>query len=306
MKMLLDLYNRPIYNLRISVTSKCNLRCFYCHSEGVKNKDNRLMSIDEITTLARLAVSYGVKTIKLTGGEPLCREDITDIVKALFSIEGLAEISMVTNGYYLDKYAQRLKDAGLKRVNVSLPTLDPEKFKKITGGELQPVVAGIKSAVAVGLNPVKINMVLLKGINDDEVDSMINFSAKAGVILQLIELEPVRVSSTTYRKYHEQVDSLEEKLARSSKAIYLRGDMHKRKIFEMDSTKVEVVHPIENTEFCYNCSRLRITYDGHFKPCLMKSDDDVDTRKYLENGDYDGLRNAFLQAVLNRRPFCIR
>ncbi|MGQ9781762.1 MAG: GTP 3',8-cyclase MoaA [Nitrososphaeria archaeon] len=303
--MLLDLYNRPIYNLRISVTSKCNLKCFYCHSEGIKIKDNKELSIEDMVTIAKLTASYGVKTIKLTGGEPLLRKDILEVVKSIYSLKDFVEISMVTNGLFLKQYALELKMAGLKRVNVSLPTLNEEKFKRVTGGELNPVLDGIREAVKAGLNPVKINMVLLKGINEEEIDSMIAYSVASGTLLQIIELEPVRISSKLYAKYHKPIDALEKKLAKLSKAVYFRDDMHKRKIFELDSTRVEVVHPIENTEFCSHCNRLRVTYDGFFKPCLMVSDNHVDIRRFLETKDYDALRSAFLQAVILRKPFYV-
>jgi cyclic pyranopterin phosphate synthase len=301
--MLLDLYNRPVYNLRISVTSKCDLKCFYCHSEGVKSKENKEMSIYDIVMIARLAASYGVKTIKLTGGEPLIRDDIVKVVRSLQNIGAFSEISMVTNGHLLKKYAWKLKSAGLKRINVSLPTLNEEKYKEITGGRLKSVLDGISEASRAGLDPIKINMVLLKGINEDEIDSMISYSVKSGTLLQIIELEPVRISSKLYSKYHEPIDILENKLAKMSKAVYFRDDMHKRKIFELGSTRVEVVHPIENTEFCSHCNRLRLTYSGSLKPCLMLSDNQIDVSKYLESKDYDGLRSAFLQAVMMRKPF---
>jgi len=301
--MLSDLYNRPIYNLRISVNSKCNLKCFYCHSEGVRNNGKKEMSIDDIMMITRLAASYGVKAIKLTGGEPLLRDDIVEIVRSLRIIDGISDISMVTNGHLLKKYASKLKNVGLKRVNVSLPTLDEKRYRKITGSSLKPTLDGIKAASSAGLNPIKINMVLLKGINDDEVDSMVSYSVKSRTLLQIIELEPIRISSKFYSKYHAPIGILEERLAKISKAVYFRDDMHKRKIFELEHTKVEVVHPIENTEFCSHCNRMRVTYDGSLKPCLMLSNNQIDVRKYLESKDYDRLRSAFLQAVIMRKPF---
>jgi cyclic pyranopterin phosphate synthase len=303
--MLLDLYNRPIYNIRISVTSKCNLKCFYCHGEGFSKGQDEL-TLDEIKAIVDLASSYGVKTVKLTGGEPLCRDDIVEIVSSISSTPGLKEVSMVTNGQFLKKYASKLKTAGLKRVNISLPTLDGLKYSNITGGgNIEPVLDGIKEACDVGLNPVKINMVLLKGINENEVDDMISYSAKVGAILQIIELEPVRIATKLYSEYHESLDELEKMLSKRAKNIYYRDDMHKRKIFELDSTKVEVVHPIENTEFCANCNRLRVTYNGAFKPCLMVSGNEVDAKPYLKSKDYDGLRDAFLKSVILRKPYCI-
>ncbi|MCX8188386.1 MAG: GTP 3',8-cyclase MoaA [Nitrososphaeria archaeon] len=305
--MLLDLYNRPVYNIRLSITSKCNLKCFYCHNEGFSKTDNEELSVDEIERIANLAASYGVKSVKLTGGEPLCRNDVLEIVHSISSISGLKEVSLVTNGQLLKDYALRLKVAGLKRVNVSLPTLDDIKYREITGGgNVTNVLHGIKEACDVGLNPVKINMVLLKGINENEVDAMISYSASVGAILQIIELEPVRILPKLYGEYHEPVDELESMLLKRAKNVYFRDDMHKRKIFELDSTKVEVVHPIENSEFCANCNRLRVAYNGAFKPCLMVTGNEVETKMYLKNKDYDGLRLAFLKAVMLRKPYCVK
>lgn len=305
--MLLDLYNRPVYNIRISITSKCNLKCFYCHSEGFNKVNDEELTVDEIGAIANLAASYGVKTIKLTGGEPLCRNDIIEIVHSISSIDGLKEVSLVTNGQLLKDYASRLKVAGLKRVNISLPTLDPIKYRKITGGgNIANVLEGIREACNAGLNPVKINMVLLKGINENEVDDMISYSAKVGALLQIIELEPVRILPKLYDEYHEPVDELESMLLKRAKNVYFRDDMHKRKVFELDSTKVEVVHPIENSEFCANCNRLRVTYNGAFKPCLMVTGNEVEAKIYLKNKDYNGLRLAFLKAVMLRKPYCVK
>ncbi len=305
--MLVDLYNRPVYNIRISLTSKCNLKCFYCHGEGFNKVDDEELSVDEIKTIVNLASSYGIKSVKLTGGEPLYRSDIVEIVYSISSIQGIKEVSLVTNGQLLKDYALKLKVAGLKRVNVSLPTLDAKKYNEITGGgNIVRVLDGIKEACGVGLNPVKINMVLLKGINENEVDDMISYSAKVGAILQIIELEPVRILPKLYDEYHEPVDALESMLLKRAKNVYFRDDMHKRKVFELDSTKVEVVHPIENSEFCANCNRLRVTYNGAFKPCLMVTGNEVETKAYLKNKDYDGLRLAFLKAVMLRKPYCIK
>ncbi|MCW1309646.1 MAG: GTP 3',8-cyclase MoaA, partial [Candidatus Nanoarchaeia archaeon] len=187
--MLIDLYGRPLLNLRISLTQRCNLRCSYCHREGEDSVGDKLseMSIDEIVRIARVGSSLGIRGIKLTGGEPLIRKDIVKIVREIAKIETLEDISITTNGVMLADLAEELKNAGLRRVNINLPTLDESVYNKLTGGKLEDVIEGIKSAVSAGLHPVKLNMLVLRGINDTEVDEMINFASKTTGFLQLIE-----------------------------------------------------------------------------------------------------------------------
>ncbi len=289
--ILKDPYDRIVTNLRISLTSRCNLRCIYCHAEGEVNPREQ-MSAEDIAELMRVGVQFGIKSIKFTGGEPMLRRDLLDIVR---SVPPGIESSMTTNGTLLAAKAAALKEAGLARVNVSLDTLRPERYKAITGKDcLADVLAGIDAAVEAGLTPVKLNMVLLEGINEDELDDFMAFvRGKDDLILQVIELMEFNEC-----KFHADVDSVEQELNERATRIVTRR-MHHRKKYCLDGAEVEVVRPLHNTEFCAFCNRLRVTSDGKLKPCLLRSDNLVDTRG--KHGRE--LEDAFREAVSRRRPF---
>lgn len=301
---LRDLFGRPVENLRISVTQRCNFKCFYCHHEGETYDSKDEMLPEEIERIVRVAASLGVYEVKLTGGEPLIRSDIVDIVQRISRTPGIKDVSMTTNGYFLKKYAVRLKEAGLTRINISLSTLNPKKFKAITGVDsYENVMDGIMEAVRAGLNPIKVNMVLLKGLNDDEVDDMIKFVKDNGLILQIIEFEQVR-EDFLYKKYHVSLDNLERKLREEASRIITRR-MHYRKKYILGSgAEVEVVKPMHNTEFCLHCNRIRLTSDGKLKPCLFRNDNLVDLLRPIRNGADDKyLKKLFIKAVEMREPY---
>lgn len=302
--MLFDRYGRPLLNLRVAVTPACDQNCFYCHREG-HYPPTVTMTDDEIVRVAKVAVEFGVKDVKITGGEPLMRRDIAKLVKKLRGIAGLKEISMVTNAKLLtEELALELKEAGLSRINVNLPSLNPTVYERITGGRVDGAIRGIKAAINAGLTPVKLNMVVLKGLNDSEVDSMVEASRKIGAILQLIELEPINIPAEEYRLYHASLNEVEEKLARRAERVEVRHLMHNRKVYTVDGARVEVVKPIENTEFCAHCTRMRLTSDGKLKPCLMREDNLVDVLSPLRRGAPDEvLRSLFLKANELREPF---
>ncbi|RLI23152.1 GTP 3',8-cyclase MoaA, partial [Candidatus Bathyarchaeota archaeon] len=228
--MILDPFGRPTTNFRISVTQRCNLKCVYCHREGETSSDTE-MTVDEIVEIVKLGVELGIRNVKLTGGEPLVREDVLEIVKGISKIRGVEDLSMTTNGNLLSVYAEKLVDAGLDRVNVSLPSLNEQKYKTITGGDLKPVIAGIKAAVDAGLNPVKLNMVYMKGINTEEVHSMIEFAAETNTILQVIELEPINLDEDFYRRHHTPLDDLIRYLSGRAKEVKVRRSMQNRRVY---------------------------------------------------------------------------
>ena len=289
--ILKDPYDRTVTNLRISLTSRCNLRCIYCHAEGEVNPREE-MSVEDLAELMQVGAKFGIKSIKFTGGEPLLRRGLLDIVR---SVPPGIESSMTTNGTLLAKLAAPLKEAGLARVNVSLDSLSPERYKSITGKDcLEDVLAGIDTAIEVGLTPVKLNMVLLEGINEDELDDFMAFvRGKRDLILQVIELMEFNEC-----KFHADVDSVEQELDERATRIVTRR-MHHRKKYCLDGAEVEVVRPLHNTEFCAFCNRLRVTSDGKLKPCLLRSDNLVDIRgKHGEE-----LEAAFREAVDRREPF---
>ncbi|MEJ2240758.1 MAG: GTP 3',8-cyclase MoaA [Candidatus Bathyarchaeota archaeon] len=301
--MIYDNYNRPVLNLRVSVIQKCDKHCPYCHREG-ENAPTKLMTVPEIIRIVRVAVSLGINRVKLTGGEPLLRNNIVKIVEGIAKLEGLSDLSMTTNGTHLKKLAKDLKKSGLKRVNVSLPTLNPLTYNELMGGNLQDALDGINAAVAVGMNPVKLNMLVLKNINDCEIDQMIEFATKTGTILQLIELEPINLSNDYYKNHHIDLDKIESKLKGIALETKIRKFMQKRRVYKLQNVKIELIRPIENTEFCGNCTRLRITSDGKIKPCLMRSDNLVDLLSPIRKGaDDELLKSLFMEAIKTREPY---
>lgn len=288
---LKDTYGRTVTNLRISLTPECNLRCIYCHAEGEVNPKEQ-MSTEEIAELMQVAAKFGIRSIKFTGGEPMLRPDLLDIIRA---VPPGIESSMTTNGTLLAGKAAALREAGLSRVNVSLDTLRPDRYREITGrDQLDRVLAGIRAAIDAGLTPVKLNMVLLEGINDDEFDDFMEFvRGNRNLILQVIELMDFHGC-----KFHGDVDGVERDLNTRAEQIVTRR-MHHRKKYCLDDAEVEVVRPLHNTEFCEFCNRLRVTSDGKLKPCLLRSDNLIPIRgKHGED-----LEAAFREAVSIREPF---
>jgi len=303
--VLIDSCGRPTLNLRVSLTQHCNLHCPYCHREGqTPSSGLREMTAPEVVRIVRIAVELGINHVKLTGGEPLLRNDIVEIVSGLAKINGLRDLSMTTNGTHLSVLAERLRKAGLKRVNVNLPSLDSKTYSELNGGDLNDVLNGVGAAVKAGLYPVKLNMLVLRGVNEHEVASMMDFAKKSSVILQLLELEPVNVRDPYYRRYHYPLDSVEEELKKQALDVTVRGDMQSRRVYSLPNLKVEVVHPIENSEFCARCTRLRVTSDGFLKPCLMVTDNLVDVLTPMRNGTSDNeLKELLVAAVRRREPY---
>jgi cyclic pyranopterin phosphate synthase len=289
--ILIDPFKRPVSNLRVSLTPKCNLSCIYCHKEGEKIPDAQIPA-EEIAEILRVAAKFEIRSVKFTGGEPLLRQDLLEIIR---SVPAGMESSLTTNGTLLADFAAALKDAGLKRVNVSLDSLNPDTYKKITGiDRLNDVLGGIDAALDAGLTPIKLNMVVLEGINDTEIDDFLAYvRGNRNLVLQLIELMHFNDCS-----YHGDLHGLEDSLASRSKQIITRR-MHHRKKYCLDGAEVEVVRPLHNTEFCAFCNRLRVTSDGKLKPCLLRTDNHIDIRG-RKGAELEAL---FHKAVSLREPF---
>jgi cyclic pyranopterin phosphate synthase len=302
--MIRDSFGRPIKSIRISVTSKCNFDCVYCHQEGIE-KSRAEMTPQEITRIVEVTAKHGVKKVKLTGGEPLVRNDIEEIVESIADLKGITEVSMTTNATLLEKKSQSLKESGLKRVNVSLDTLDPQTFLDITkGGNLNMVIRGIKSAVETGLQPVKLNMVVMKGLNTDKIKEMIEFASANHAILQLIGLMENEYSDEFFKEYSCNIDRIVSELEEEANEVLIRKFMQNRTRYILDEGEVEVVFPMHNTEFCAHCTRIRITADGKFKPCLMRNDNYVDFLGPMRAGaSEEELEKLFLSAVEMREPY---
>jgi len=300
-----DKYERPILSLRITLTNRCNVNCLYCHHDGmVKSHDE--MTADELYTICKIAKKIGVRKIRLSGGEPLLKKDIVEIVEKIASLD-FKDISMTTNGILLEKYAQDLKDAGLDRVNVSLDTLNRETFEFITKKDyLEDAKRGILKAVEVGLYPVKINMVIMKDINQNEIDDMFEFCKENDIVLQLIELiESENCDEDKFSKdYHYNLDDIEKELADIADDVREREFMQGRKKYYIDGGEIEVVKPVDNAKFCAKCSRLRITPDGKIKPCLLRNDNLVELISHVRNGaGEDELEEIFINGINKREPF---
>ena len=300
-----DKYERPILSLRITLTNRCNVNCLYCHHDGmVKSKDE--MTADEVYKICRISKRIGVRKIRLSGGEPLLKKDIVETVEKIASLD-FVDISMTTNGILLGKYAQALKDAGLDRVNVSLDTLDRETYEFITRKDyLEDAKNGILKAVEVGLYPVKINMVIMKDINQNEIDDMFDFCKKNDIVLQLIELiESENCDEDKFSAdYHYSLDDIESELADIADDVREREFMQGRKKYYIDGGEIEVVKPVDNSKFCAKCSRLRITPDGKIKPCLLRNDNLVEMISHVRNGASDDeLEEIFINGINKREPF---
>lgn len=287
-----DQFGRPVTNLRVSLTQSCDQNCIYCHREGQWSRfSGDEMSADDVVELVEVAKARGVEKVKLTGGEPLLRTDLEEIVERISP--GLRDISMTTNGTFLAERAESLAAAGLDRVNVSLDSLDPDVYRLVTGGEVEDVVAGIDAAVEADLYPVKVNVVALRGVNDgDDFEGMVEFARERDVIVQLIEL--LDTGEDYFEKYHHDLRGVEAALAERAVRVE-RREMHNRAKYFFEGAEVEVVRPVENADFCNNCTRLRVTSDGKFKPCLMREDNLVDVESDVEA--------AFMEAVNRRSPY---
>ncbi|MFQ6083373.1 MAG: GTP 3',8-cyclase MoaA [Candidatus Aminicenantia bacterium] len=256
-----DLLGREINYLRISLTQDCNLNCIYCHREGQENIDTTL-TLKILERMVKDFASLGIKRVKLTGGEPLLRTDIVDIVRTIAYISEIEEISLVTNGFFLPPLAEQLKAAGLNRVSIGCDTVDNCMPKNI-----HTAWPAIQAAKKAGLDPIKINIVVLKGINDHQIMEMIEFARDQQVILQLNELIKLNIDEEFHALYYLNLGQIEESLARKATRIITRKMQARRQYF-LGKTTVEVIKPMHQI-FCQNCNKIRITSDGKIKPCLM-------------------------------------
>jgi cyclic pyranopterin phosphate synthase len=298
----LDSFGRSINYLRISVTDRCNLRCIYCMPpEGVPQMPhNEILSYEEVRTVVRAAAELGINKVRLTGGEPLVRADFSKLVKMLSQIKGMEELSLTTNGTILKKYALELKQAGLSRVNVSLDTLKVDKFQHISRlGELQDVLDGIEAARKAGFDPVKINTVIMRGINDDEILDFASMTYEDGWHIRFIELMPFKgvadfVPSIELRQHISLLGKLEPcaSVTGNGPAMYYRLAGAKGTI--------GFISPLTEPSFCSRCNRMRLTPDGKLRPCLL-GEDEIDLKMPLRNNaSIEELKRLILKAVASK------
>jgi len=292
-----DRFGKEVDNLRLAVTGRCNLACFFCHHEGYTPNicsagAGKEMSPGEIRTVVEVAAGQGINRVKLTGGEPLLREDLGQIIKEVGAVAGIGEVSLVTNGVLLEERVGDLE--GVSRINVSIHTTQPNIYRKITGRDLHgKVLKGIEATVKAGL-PVKLNMTVLKGLNEDEVEGMVELAKRMGTDLQLIEYHSPEMDGGKFVNLDKVEKWLDEN---SEKKSELKDNRRKR--FEVKGVKVHLVRPMFNREFCENCHRMRVTPDGKFKPCLMREDNHVE----FDVMSRESVEKAFGEAIKRKEPF---
>ena len=263
-----DRYGRTIKYLRLSVTDLCNCRCVYCMGEnGVPRlPHSAILSFEEIEEIVRAAVSLGVTKVRLTGGEPLVRRGIDELVRRLRGIEGVEELAMTTNGARLAEYAEALKEAGLDRLNVSLDTLDPEKFRRITRiGELRDTLDGLDAARRAGFERIKLNTVLMGGVNDDEIAEIAALAKDGAFDVRFIELMPIGECTDWDRRRFLPAERVLEYLPKGER-VPSDGVAELWRPAGFRGT-VGLIRPLSH-RFCADCDRIRVTADGCLKPCL--------------------------------------
>ncbi|WP_084667212.1 GTP 3',8-cyclase MoaA [Thermanaeromonas toyohensis] len=297
-----DTFGRRINYLRVSVTDRCNLRCRYCMpEEGVplKNHDD-ILRLEEIVRLVQAALQVGIKRIRLTGGEPLVRKNLVSLVRELASLPGLEEISLTTNGQLLESLALPLKEAGLKRVNISLDTLQPDRYSFITrGGSIEAVWRGIRAALAAGLVPVKLNVVVVRGFNEDEILDFASLALREPLHVRFIELMPIGTAAGEYFGY-VPLQEIWKRLAANFKLepmLDLPGNGPARSFRVAGGPGSVGFIGALSEHFCSRCNRLRLTADGKLRPCLYWQAE-VDMKTPLRSGaSVTELARLFQQAV---------
>jgi cyclic pyranopterin phosphate synthase len=303
----LDAHSRPINYLRVSVTDRCNLRCTYCMPpDGVPWRPSQdILRYEEIETVVRAAAELGISKVRLTGGEPLVRLGIVDLVCMLSRVAGVDDLTMTTNGVLLSRYAETLAQAGLRRVNVSLDTLRAERFRRITRlGRIEDVLEGIVAAHRAGLEPVKINTVVIRGMNDDEVVDFARNTVEKGWNVRFIEWMPIGQGQCAEQAWLDRVvtaeeirQTLEAELGALCpvKTSSEGGPARYYRLPQADGT-IGFITPVSE-HFCFRCNRLRLTADGQLRPCLL-SDGEIDLRTPLRQGaSVAQIRELILQAI---------
>jgi len=299
---ILDSFGRSINYLRISVTDRCNLRCIYCMPpEGVPQMPHgEILSYEEIRIIVQAATELGINKIRLTGGEPLVRADLPKLIKMLSRIGGIQELSLTTNGTLLKNYALELRQAGLSRINLSLDTLKPDRFRYITRlGRLKDVLEGISAAKKAGFDPIKINAVVMQGINDDEILDFARMTCEEGCHVRFIELMPFKgmaefVPSVEVRQRISLLGKLEP-----CPSITGNGPARYYRLAGAKGT-IGFISPLTELPFCSRCNRIRLTPDGRLRPCLL-GEDEIDLKMPLRNNaSTEELRRLILKAVASK------
>ena len=297
--MLVDGFGREVSGVRVSLTDRCNFDCVYCHNEGLGDTRGPMdptedeMDTEDVVRFLEVAAEYDVEKVKFTGGEPMLRDDLEEIIRR--TPDGM-ETSLTTNGTFLPGRAEDLKDAGLSRVNVSQDAIDPQEFARITKtGAYEKVIEGVEAALDAGLDPVKLNMVVFTH-TASYVEGMVEHVAdNSGLQLQLIQYMPELTGKPEWNidigRVHDWLSDIADRVE--------QRDMHDRNRYWVDGGMVEIVDPVENAEFCANCHRVRVTHEGYLKGCLNRNDD----LRSMGEMSKSEVRETFEEVVHNRVPY---
>jgi cyclic pyranopterin phosphate synthase len=306
---MLDQYERNINYLRVSVTDRCNLRCTYCMpKEGLSRiGHDDILRYEEIHRIIRIAAGLGITKVRITGGEPLVRRGVAEFIASLHTIPELKDLSLTTNGILLEGCTESLFAAGIRRINISLDSLNAEKYARITrGGEIQDVLRGIRKVRETGFSPIKINIVAIKGFNDDEIMDFARLTLENPYQVRFIELMPLGragienngryLSNAVIRERIETMGRLEPVVGREN------GINGPAQIYRLAGSAGEIgfISPVSH-HFCRTCNRLRLTADGHLRTCLL-SDDETDLKSPLRSGCADGVIRELIRGAISRKP----
>jgi GTP 3',8-cyclase len=302
---LQDKFGRQITDLRISITDRCNFRCVYCRSADPENyrDHDEILSWPELDRLARIFLSLGIRKIRITGGEPLVRAGVDDYIARLHAL-GVEDLSMTTNGHLLAERCERLIDAGLRRINISLDSLDPGKFESITRTKsFATVMHGIDVAQKSRLAPAKVNAVLVRGLNDDEVESFAEFARERGVIMRFIEFMPLDADRTWTRSHVVPAAEVHQRIHARWPLVQIPHERSEtaRKYRFADGAPGEIglIAPVTQP-FCGHCSRIRLTADGKLRTCLF-SKEDHDLRGLLREGATDDDVTTYIRSIVDEK-----
>ena len=292
--MLLDPFNRPITYLRVSVTDRCNFRCVYCMPvEGVAwQKHENILQYEEIARVVDLLAKKGINQVRITGGEPLVRRNLADLIKLIRKIPKITDISLTTNGALLSEQASDLFEAGLHRINISLDTLKPELYEKLTrGGQLHSVLEGIEKAEKLGMQPIKLNTVIMKNVNSDEINALANLTLEHNWHVRFIELMPILNQSSWGEGFPKpsdmympinEVKELLQKSGLTPASQHVGQGPAEEFLLKGGKGRIGFISPLSKS-FCERCNRLRLTADGNLRPCLL-DDHEVPLREALRSG----------------------
>lgn len=305
MHQLTDKYGRGIEYLRLSVTDRCDLRCNYCMPEGFKDfsEPDDWLTFDEIERIIRIFAELGTKRIRLTGGEPLVRKNMPELAARLSKLPGIEDLSLSSNATRLRKQAESLKQAGISRINVSLDTLRADRFKEITCGKLEKVIDGLMAAKEAGFQPVKINMVVMRGVNDDEVEDMVQFCIKHDFTLRFIETMPMGDTGREASSQYIPLNEIHDRLAKKHtlvKANMSGGGPARYVRVEGTELRIGFITPMSQ-HFCETCNRVRLSVDGTLYLCLGQ-EDSYPLREHLRAGVTDEELKEHIQKAIDLKP----